>query len=90
MAAKKKAKKATKKKTAKKKTDQKLSEEELKKMKEIQETKDDVKDDILFRTSEEDKKKKRVGRAGQYAQAQPTRFCLSLFCLSLRPLRPLR
>jgi hypothetical protein len=47
------------KKPTKKKTEQKLSEEDLKKMKEIQDTKDDVKDDILFRTIEEDKKKKK-------------------------------
>lgn len=37
----------------------KLSEEELKKIREIQETKDDVKNDILFRTNEEDKRKKK-------------------------------
>jgi P63C domain len=38
---------------------QKLSEEELKKLKEIEESKEDVKNEILFRTIEEDKKKKK-------------------------------
>jgi hypothetical protein len=38
---------------------QTLSEEELQKLKEIQESKEDVKNEILFRTSVEDKKKKK-------------------------------
>jgi len=46
-------------KTTNKKTEQKLSEEESEKMKEIQDTKEDVMNEILFKTGEEDKKKKK-------------------------------